>query len=140
MKLAIAILLLGAAPAFADELPPELAKAVADYHQAHFDNDIAGLERLISDDYVLVNSDSTVEHKQKVLADHRLPGFRTDPYVMEQPVNQVWENGAVTSGLVRLGWTQDGRHHQRVLRMAHVWARRNGQWQAIYTQVTRVPE
>lgn len=140
MKLAVAILLLGTAPAFADELPPDLAKAVNDYHQAHFNNDLPELERLVSDDYVLVNSDATVEDKRKVLADHALPGFKTDPYVMEQPVNQVWDNAAVTAGLVHLSWTLDGKRHTRVLRMAHVWAKRNGQWQARYTQVTRVPE
>lgn len=140
MKLAIAILVLAAAPAFAVELPPDLAKAVNDYHQAHFNNDIPELERLVGDDYVLVNSDATVEDKHKVLADHSLPGFRTDPYVVEQAVNQVWDSAAVTSGLVRLSWTLDGKHHERVVRMAHVWAKRNGQWQAMYTQVTRVPE
>lgn len=140
MKLAVVILVLGTAPAFAAELPPDLANAVSDYHQAHFNNDIPELERLVSDDYVLVNSDASVEDKQKVLADHSLPGFRTDPYVVEQPVNQVWDNGAVTSGLVHLSWTLDGKRHARVVRMAHVWAKRNGQWQARYTQVTRVPE
>jgi ketosteroid isomerase-like protein len=140
MKLAVAILVLGAAPAFAGELPHDLAKAVDDYHQAHFNNDILELKRLVSDDYVLVNSDATVEDKQKVLADHSLPGFKTDPYVVEQPVNRVWDNAAVTSGLVHLSWTLDGKHHMRVVRMAHVWAKRNDQWQATYTQVTRVPD
>jgi ketosteroid isomerase-like protein len=140
MKLAVAILLLGAAPAFAGELPADLVKAVNDYHQAHFNNDLPELERLVSDDYVLVNSDATVEDKRKVLDDHALPGFKTDPYVVQQPVNQAWDNAAVTSGLVHLSWTLDGTHHTRVVRMAHVWAKRNGQWQATYTQVTRVPE
>lgn len=140
MKLAVAMLLLGAAPAFAEGLPPDLAKAVDDYHQAHFNNDLPELKRLVSDDYVLINSDATVEDKRKVLADHALPGFKTDPYVVEEPVNRVWDNAAVTAGLVRLNWTLDGKHHRRLLRTTHVWARRKGQWQVTYTQVTRVPE
>lgn len=140
MKLAVAILVLGAAPAFAAELPPDLAKAVKDYHQAQYDNDIPELKRLVSDDYVLVNSDATVESKQKVLADHSVPGFRIDPYVVEQPVSTVWDNAAVIGGLVHLSWTQDGKHHTRLVRMAYVWAKRNGEWQTTYTQVTRVPQ
>lgn len=127
-------------PAFTADLPPDLAKAVKDYDQARFNNDIPELERLVSDDYVLVNSDATVENKEKVLADHGLPGFRIDPHVLEQPVEKVWDNAAVIGGLARLGWTQDGRHQTRLVRIAHVWAKRNGRWQATYTQVTRVPQ
>ena len=81
MKLAVAVLVLSAAPALAAELPPDLAKAVRDYDQAQFHNDIATLEHLVADDYMLVNSNATVENKQQFLADFKLPGFRIDPYV-----------------------------------------------------------
>lgn len=140
MRLAIAILALGAAPAFAAELPPDLAQAVKDYNHAQFNNDIAELKRLVSDDYVLVNSDASIDDKQKVIADHSMPGFKIDPYVVEQPVETVWDNGAVIGGLVHLGWTQDGKHQTRVVRIAYVWAKRDGHWQTMYTQVTRVPQ
>jgi len=33
-----------------------------------------------------------------------------------------------------------GKHQTRLLRVAYVWAKRNGHWQATYTQVTRVPQ
>ena len=121
-------------------LPLDLAKAVKDYDRAQFSNDIPELKRLVSDDYVLVNSDATVENKQKVLADHGLPGFRIDPYVVEQAVEKVWDNAAVIGGLAHLSWTQGGEHQARLVRIAHVWAKRNGRWQVTYTQVTRVPQ
>jgi hypothetical protein len=50
MKFAAVILVLGAAPAFAVELPPDLAKAVQDYDRAQVHNDIPTLERLVADD------------------------------------------------------------------------------------------
>ena len=140
MKLAAAILVLSAAPALAVELPPDLAKAVQDYDRAQIHNDIPTLERLVADDYVLVNSNATVENKQQFLADFSLPGFKIDPYVVEQPVEKIWGNAAVIGGLVHLSWTQDGKHQTRLLRVAYVWAKRNGLWQATYTQVTRVPQ
>jgi ketosteroid isomerase-like protein len=140
MKLAAAILVLGAAPALAVELPPDLAKAVQDYDRAQIHNDIPTLERLVADDYVLVNSNATVENKRQFLADFSLPGFKIDPYVVEQPVEKMWGNAAVIGGLVHLSWTQDGKHQTRLLRVAYVWAKRNGHWQATYTQVTRVPQ
>jgi len=140
MKLAAAILVLSAVPALAVELPPDLAKAVQDYDRAQIHNDILTLERLVADDYVLVNSNATVENKQQFLADFSLPGFKIDPYVVEQPVEKVWDNAAVIGGLVHLSWTQDGRHQTRLLRVAYIWAKRDGRWQATYAQVTRVPQ
>ena len=69
-----------------------------------------------------------------------MPGFRIDPYVTTQPVERVWNDGAVLGGVVDLSWTQDGKHQQRRIRIAHVWAKRRGEWQMTYTQVTRVPQ
>ncbi len=139
MKPALAVLAMSAARAFSAELPPDLAQAVKDYEHAQFNNDIPALMRLVSDDYLLVNSDASVDDKQKVLADHSVPGFKIDPYVVEQPVNTVWDNAAVIGGLVHLGWTLDGKHQTRLVRVAYVWAKRDGVWQTTYTQVTRVP-
>ncbi len=140
MRIAVVILVLGATPAFALDLPSDLANAVKDYDQAQFNNDIPELKRLLSDDYVLVNSDASVEHKEKVLADHAMQGFKIEPYVLDQPVQTVWEDAAVIGGLVHLSGTQDGKHQTRLIRVAYVWAKRNGHWQTAYTQVTRVPQ
>ncbi|MBA8886390.1 hypothetical protein FHW12_000581 [Dokdonella fugitiva] len=55
------------------------------------------------------------------------------------PVQTAWDTGAVIGGVVHLGWTQDGKHQQRWIRIAHVWAKRDGTWRMTYTQVTRLP-
>jgi ketosteroid isomerase-like protein len=121
-------------------LPADLAKAVSAYDQATLHNDVATLSSLVADNYVLVNSDSTLQDKRSYLSDFARPGFRIEPYVIEQPVQKVWREAAVTGGLLRLGWTQDGKHQQRMVRIAHVWARSGTRWQIVYTQLTRVPE
>jgi hypothetical protein len=130
----------GVVPAIAAPLPPDLAIAAKNYDRATVESDTATLERLFADEYVLVNSDASVENKQQAIADFRLPGFKIDPYVLTQPVEMAWDNGAVIGGVVQLSWTQDGKHQQRLIRIAHVWAKRRGTWQMTYTQVTRVPE
>ena len=132
-------LVLGATSAHAADLPPELAAAVHDYDRAQFDNDVAALDRLVADDFVLVNSNASVENKAQFLADFTLPGFKIEPYVIEQPVHKVWSEGAVIGGLVNLRWTQDGKRHTRSLRVAYVWMKRDGLWLATYAQVTRIP-
>lgn len=122
------------------ELPPALAEAVADYDQATFANDTETLGRIVADDYMLVNSDSTVQDKRSYLDDFRMPGFRLDPYVLREPVNKAWEDAALIGGLLPLRWTQDGARHSRLLRVVHLWVRPDERWQLAYTQLTRVPD
>jgi ketosteroid isomerase-like protein len=122
------------------ELPPDLARAVNAYDEATASNDVATLARLVADDYVLVNSDSTVQDKRSYLDDFKVPGFKLDRYEIEQPLRKVWNHGAVTGGLLPLSWTQDGQKHARLLRVAHVWIRQDGQWRLVYTQLTRIPQ
>lgn len=120
------------------ELPSELAKAIKEYDQATFRNDIGVLGKLVAEDYLLVNSDSTLQGKQSYLADFTAPGFRLDPYVMEEPVLKIWGNTALIAGRLHLAWTQDGRRQNRRVRIAHLWAKDDGQWRLRYTQLTRV--
>lgn len=139
--------ILTAAPAAAAErrptaevLPPDLARALKAYDGATIRNDTKVLADLVTDDYLLVNSDSSVQDKGSYLADFAVPGFKVDPYTIEQPVYRVHGDAALTGGALRLGWTQDGRHESRRLRIAHFWVRQNGRWRIAYTQLTRVPE
>lgn len=138
MKLALLLL---AFPALvsAAELPPDLAEAVRKWDEAQLANDTATLSRLITDDYVLVNSDSSLQNKESFLADFHAPGFKLDPYQLTEKVEKVWGDAAVRAGVLDLGWTLGGKHETRRLRMAYVWAKRDGRWQMTFMQLTRVP-
>jgi len=124
----------------ADTLPTGLAKAIEDYDRATVSNDIAALANVVADDYVLVNSDSSLQDKQSYLEDFKVPGFKLDPYELQQPVHRVWGDAALLAGVVRLSWTLKGEHHTRLLRIAHVWARHERRWRLAYTQLTRIPD
>ena len=121
-------------------LPPELARAWHDYDQATIHKDVARLATLVTDDYMLVNSDSTVQDKTSYLADFKAPDFKLEPYEIEQPLQKMLGNTALTGGVFNLGWTQGGRHQNRRLRFVHVWSKKDGRWRIAYTQLTRVPE
>jgi ketosteroid isomerase-like protein len=122
------------------ELPSDLVEAVRAYDQATISNDVTALARLVRDDYMLVNSDSTLQDKQSYLKDFTVPGFKLDPYVLEQPMHRAWGDSALVAGLLHLSWTLKGEHHARLLRISHVWTRQDGRWRMAYTQLTRVPE
>jgi ketosteroid isomerase-like protein len=124
----------------AGSLPTNLEKAIEDYDRATVSNDIATLANLVADDYVLVNSDSSLQDKKSYLEDFKVPGFKLDPYELQQQVHKVWDGAALLAGVVRLSWTLKGEHEARLLRIAHVWARHEGRWRLAYTQLTRIPE
>jgi ketosteroid isomerase-like protein len=119
---------------------PDLDAAVRAYDLATVHNDVAALAELVCDDYVLVNSDSTLQDKSSYLEDFKVPGFKLDPYVLERPIRRVWGDTALVAGLVRLSWTLKGEHPARRLRIAHVWTKTEGRWRLAYTQLTRVPQ
>jgi ketosteroid isomerase-like protein len=118
----------------------DLDDAVRAYDQATVHNDVTALAQLVSDDYTLVNSDSTLQDKSSYLEDFKVPGFKLDPYVLQEPVRRVWGDTALVAGLMRLSWTLKGEHQARLLRIAHVWTKLEGRWRLAYTQLTRVPQ
>ncbi|OOG60174.1 nuclear transport factor 2 family protein [Rhodanobacter sp. C03] len=138
-RILASVLLAVSLSTFAGTLPPALVQTIKAYEQAQTHNDVGTLSALVSDDFILVNSNASVEDKRQFLADFNLPGFKIDPYAIEERIDRAWSGGAITGGLLNLRWTQDGRHQSRKLRIVYVWEERGGRWQAVYAQVTRVP-
>ena len=134
--LLIAAMLLGSAANAAD-LPADLAKAVKDYDEAQIHGDKAELQRLVADDYTLVNSSGRIQSKAELIADYTAPGYKIEPFKIQQPVEKVWSDGAVMGGVVDLRGTDGGKPFAVKLRFADIWAKRNGKWQVIYTHVSR---
>ena len=126
-----------AAPASAKGLPADLAAAVKGYDEAQIHGDRAGLERWLADDYTLVNSSAERETKAQLIADYTAPGYKLDPFVVRDPVERVWRDGAVMAGIVDARGTDGGKPFAVTLHFADVWAKRNGKWQVVFTQVTR---
>lgn len=120
-------------------LPPALAKAVAQFDRAQMDGDGAALERLLADDYVLFNSRALVEDKAAFIRDYTAPGSSMKPFAVEDEVVRHWPGGAVLGGVVTLEGTNEGKPYKVRLRFADIWAERDGRWQVVFTEATRVP-
>ncbi|MGI9170323.1 MAG: nuclear transport factor 2 family protein [Caulobacteraceae bacterium] len=139
LNLAAIAFALVAGRALVAPLPPDLARAATAYDQAQIKGDRAALERLLADDYTLVNSAGRLETKAQLIADYTAPGYRLDPFIVLQPVEKVWADGAVLGGLVTVSGVDGGKPYAATLRFADVWARRGGRWRVIFTQVAQPP-
>jgi ketosteroid isomerase-like protein len=131
--------LLAAAALAATALPPDLAKAVHDYDQAQVKSDKAELERLLAPDYVLQNSAGQVQDKTGFIADQLAPGYRLEPFRIEEPVEKVMGDVALLGGVATLNGTDGGKAFTVRLRFMDVWQKRGGQWKVVFSQATRVP-
>ncbi|HKU17350.1 MAG TPA: nuclear transport factor 2 family protein [Steroidobacteraceae bacterium] len=121
------------------EIPADLAKAVHDYDEAQVNGDGAELQRLIADDYTLVNSSGRIQSKAELIKDYTTPGYKIEPFKILEPVAKVWSDGAVMGGVVSLRGVDGGKPFAVTLRFADIWAKRNGKWQVIYTHVSKPP-
>lgn len=139
LLLAFAALPLAASVADAAALPPDLAQAVKEYDQAQIKGDRAELERLLADEYRLVNSAGQVETKAQFVAESSDPAFHLEPFTIEQPIEQIWTDGAVMGGVATLKGVDHGQAFKARLRFSDVWARRDGRWRVIYTHAGRAP-
>jgi len=126
------------AAALAAPLPADLAAAAHAYDAAQVNGDRAALERLVADDYVLVNGAGAVQSKAQLIADYVAPGFKLDPFTIEAPVEKVLGDTALLGGRVNLTGTDSGQRFALAVRFIDTWAKRDGQWRVVYSQVTRV--
>jgi ketosteroid isomerase-like protein len=120
-------------------IPADLAARVHAYDEAQVKGDKAALEDLVADDYVLVNSRGQRQSKADLIRDYTKPGFKLEPFVIEEPVEIVWSDGAVMGGVARIRGVDDGEAYDIRLRFSDIWAKRDGQWRVVYTHASRAP-
>ena len=132
----LAAILMAAAMA---ALPADLAKAAHDYDQAQVKSDKAALERLLADDYRLQNSAGAVQDKASFIADQVAPGYRLDPFNIEEPVEKVMGDVALLGGVATVSGTSEGQPYKVRLRFVDVWQKRAGRWVVVFSQATRAP-
>jgi len=120
-------------------LPADLARAAHDYDQAQVTSNRAELERLIADDYRLHNSGGQAQDKASFIADQIAPGYRLEPFTVEEKVEKVMGSAAILGGVARAKGTAGGEAFDVKLRFIDVWEKRDGAWKVVFSQATRVP-
>ena len=103
-------------------------------------NDVPAVERLLGDDLVYTHSTAQVESKSEFLESMRGGAVK---YISLEPRDQVvrvYGQTAVITGGVTITSMSRGEHRRSVLRYTDVWVERDGRWQMVSWQSTRLPE
>lgn len=108
------------------------------WRQAWLAGDAAALDRIHADDYIAIPNIGTVSTKAEVMADVRRGVFRYSR--MEHSEMNVRIYG--TTGVVVGRTTNEGRRGDRDVsgdfRYTRIYVKRNGRWQAVLAQYTRI--
>ena len=116
----------------------QLRRLNRQWMDAYVKRDIAFLQVHMSDDYVGTFPDGTVHDKRSeidAVASGAVAITRMEPVEMQV---RVYGEAAVMTGHSSVEATLGGKAMAAELRFTDVWIRRDGQWQAIASQVTRI--
>jgi len=145
IRLAAAVMLLTAAAAAAEGQQDRAAEAaVRQAEAARFAamaaNDVTALEPMLGDDLVYTHSTAQVETKREFLQNMRDGTIRYVSIAARDQVVRVYGEAAVITGGATITSVNRGQKRLSVLRYTDVWVQRDGRWQMVTWQSTRVPD
>ncbi|MFO1340532.1 MAG: nuclear transport factor 2 family protein [Burkholderiaceae bacterium] len=100
--------------------------------------DRAAVEANMADDFRQIDGDGDVEDKASFLEGILSPKLVIHPYTVEDFDVRLYGDVALLSGRTRITGAYDGKPWSSHYRYVDVYARRNGRWQVVNVQISRV--
>jgi ketosteroid isomerase-like protein len=131
-----------AAPAFAAEpsagLKAELLKLEADWNQAVVDRDVARLDQILGPDFVLIWTNGGRTDRASLLAGAKARRADILPFVTEDVSVRVYGDTAVLTGKFTQTAKLGDQSETGTFWYTDVYVKKDGRWQAVAAQATRV--
>ena len=135
----LAALLAGPAAAQADDNQAVRAAAQA-FDDAQQHGDRAVLERMLAPDFLLVRGSGRIGDRRDFIAGFTDPKSHLEPFdIGDRLFLRVAPDVAIVGGEAHVRGTDDGKPFAEHFRYADTFARRDGRWLVVYTQVTPLP-
>lgn len=122
----------------ANRVQEQLKKLEEEWAQAFIKRDAAALQRILADDYILIDQDGTVGNKASMIADVTSGEIIFESIKFDKLTVRVYGSVAIITGdeIVRI---RDGEKSSTDgLRFTDVFALRGGRWQAVSSQFVAV--
>lgn len=100
--------------------------------------DRAAVEANMADDFRQIDGDGDVEDKASFLEGILSPKLVIHPYTVEDFDLRLYGDVALLSGRTRMAGAYDGKPWSNHYRYVDVYVRRNGRWQVVNVQVSRI--
>jgi ketosteroid isomerase-like protein len=108
------------------------------WNEAFYRKDIPFIENLLADEFVATYDDGTRGDKKKELALATEFNQQVESAVQDEFMVRVFRDTAVVWFTLHLVGIKQGQQSELTLRYTDVWVIRDGRWQCVSTQSTRV--
>ena len=138
----LALALLTSAPAAA-QAPldnADVRAAAQAFDDAQLHGDRAVLERMLAPDYLLVRGSGRIGDKKDFIDGFTDPNAHLDPFdIKDRLFIRPSADTAIVGGEAWVSGTDHGKPFKQHFRYSDTFAKRNGSWVVVYTQVTPLP-
>jgi ketosteroid isomerase-like protein len=115
----------------------EIRAAAQAFDDAQLHGDRAVLERMLAPDYLLVHGSGRVGDKKDFIDGFTDPNSHLEPFeISDRLFLRPTPDTAIVGGDARVRGTDHGKPFKQHFRYSDIFAKRNGQWVVVYTQVT----
>jgi ketosteroid isomerase-like protein len=116
----------------------ELIKVENDWSTAWMKKDSAALQNLYATEYIATDWEGATFNKAQDIANAMAPDSRTQSFVLSDLKVHVYGDTAVVTGLNTIKSVFKGADVSGAYRFTDVFVKRDGRWQAVATQGTKV--
>jgi ketosteroid isomerase-like protein len=143
LAFALGILVMIGATEARSSVDDEKAVATLDteYQAAVKNNDVATMDRILADDFVLVTGLGKTYSKRDLLEEARSKRMQYERQEDSQQKVRVWGDTAVVTALLWAKGTQDGKPFDYKLWFSDIYLKTEKGWRYVFAQAsTRIPE
>jgi len=115
-----------------------LTKMERDWAQAGMKNDVAAVDKIVADDWVGIDSDGNAMTKAEAIAEMKSGSMTIQSYEFGPMKVRVFANTAVVTGSDTEKSTYKGKDSSGKYVWTDVYVMRDGRWQAVASQGTKV--
>ena len=115
-----------------------IRKMEDDRIQAGVRKDVDAIAAATADDYVQIDFDGTVRNKTEAMSRIRSSAIQLQANVVDDMLVRIYGDTAVVSGRATPKGTLNGRDYTAPMRYSRVYVKRDGRWQVVMFQLTRI--
>ena len=135
---ALVLPVFGATAADASSVEQQLMQMERDYAKAIVKKDTATLDKIFADDYILVGADGKSMTKAEGMAEVKSGSLATQSIELGPMKVRVFGDSAVVTGTDTEKSSYEGKDTSGKYAWTDVWVMRQGHWQAVASQATKV--
>lgn len=123
----------------AADVEKELTALEDQWSDAYVKGDVAVLERIEADDIVQIDADGNVFTKADDIAEVKAGIYKVKSWTREEMTVRPYGDTAVINGVTRTQGTYKGKDFDSRSRGTDTWMKKDGRWQCVSGQSTRIP-